>query len=145
MHLISTPIAIGFYKLLSVVGLRLPSFVSFTISTPQIMTDFEGAWTQKWTQRFGCLLAGPIANSLVRYLGGNLCLSLPGDSNLAPQPSEFAVYAHNRRSRCALASINRKIKGDELTNRYSHAVARSSLHEYGRRHSILKEYSSGGS
>ena len=25
----------------------------FAIGTPQIMTDFEGAWAQKWAQSFG--------------------------------------------------------------------------------------------
>jgi hypothetical protein len=48
-----------------------------------------------------------------------------------------------RRAQVTFGDPFRKIKGDELTNRYSHAEAQSLLHEYGRPHSILKEYSSG--
>ncbi len=41
------PVAISSYPLF---GLPLPSSVKFTLNTPQIMTDLEVGWAQKWAQ-----------------------------------------------------------------------------------------------
>jgi hypothetical protein len=49
---ILAPAATGCYKVLSLFGLPVPSPVPFVTCTPQIMTDFEVQWAQKWAQCF---------------------------------------------------------------------------------------------
>jgi hypothetical protein len=46
VHFVLAPATTGCHKFLSIVGLPLPSSAPFAIGTPQIMTDFEGAWVQ---------------------------------------------------------------------------------------------------
>ena len=47
------PTATDCYKLLPVMHLDPPSRLTIAIHMCPIMTDFEGAWAQKWAQSFG--------------------------------------------------------------------------------------------
>ena len=49
------PAATGCYKPLSFVKFTCPSLMVFATQTPLIMTDFEGAWVQKWVQWMGVI------------------------------------------------------------------------------------------
>ena len=53
VRFVLAPATTGCYKVLSIVWFTSSLHAALTIGTPQIMTDFEGAWVQKWVQSFG--------------------------------------------------------------------------------------------